>query len=182
MTIADSRAVAWQWHDDDSQIIPSKEKQRRAAVDDSFARWYNRALVPLSLLAEAEELAERNRNHWHAMKAERDALQARLDGVVGGDLKAAYELLWSHTSVGTYGRQCIEALRDIAHPEEAAARAAARKEYCPYCFSWVGGPLICCENGYTNPKKLDRLTKSEAEKLRSAALGGESRGNGEDGK
>lgn len=36
----------------------------------------------LSLLAEAEELAERNRNHWHTMKAERDSLQSRLDAVV----------------------------------------------------------------------------------------------------
>lgn len=80
MTGSDAeRVVLW--------LIELPEGQQYPALDKRIADGAEAEglavtpLVPESLLAEAEELAERNRNHWHAMKAERDALQAQVDAV-----------------------------------------------------------------------------------------------------
>lgn len=81
---------------------------------------------------------------------------------------SAYELLLSMTKPGTVGRASIESLRDLAYPEEAALRNAAKREYCGYCFQWMGGPLVCCNESHQDNMQRDPITKAQAQALLSA--------------
>lgn len=107
----------------------------------------------------SEALLQRAKQHGGDKLLE-DAADA-LRAVEGDAARNAYNTLHALTKPGTYGRGCIEALRHLALGDESPEA----KDYCPFCLSWLGGPLICCDDWMTSPT-WEPITKSEAERRR----------------